>query len=221
MGLVLADRVQEITTTTGTGTINLGGSTVAYQGFINGIGSGNKVSYVIASGDGLNWECGIGTVTAGSPNTLSRDIVTASSNGGAAINLNGTSTVWCDATSMVLGIDFEIVTASEAIFAGAIVSLWSNSGVLNVQKANATDTTEPADAFAPLAIGNGAAGIVVFNGVNTAISGLTPGVRQYLSLTDGIVTATPPSSVGNIIQSVGVALSATRLMFRPAPGVKL
>ena len=91
-----ADRVQETTTTTGTGTLNLGGASAQCQTFVNGIGNGNVCDYTILAGNGSDWEVGIGTVTSGSPATLSRDTILASSNSGSAISLTGTSTVYCD-----------------------------------------------------------------------------------------------------------------------------
>jgi hypothetical protein len=94
MGLVIADRVQETTTTTGTGTINLAGATSQNQSFVSGVGSTNQCNYCLLSGNGTDWETGVGTVTSGSPNTLSRSSILASSNSNAAINLSGTSIVF-------------------------------------------------------------------------------------------------------------------------------
>lgn len=84
MTLKYADRVFETSTTTGTGTINLSGPVTSYQSFIDGVGTGGKVPYCIK--DGLNWEVGIGTVTAGTPDTLSRDFIIDSSNSGNAVD---------------------------------------------------------------------------------------------------------------------------------------
>jgi hypothetical protein len=94
MSFVIADRVQETTVTTGTGTINLGGAVPGCQTFISGVGTANQCNYCILSGDNLNWETGIGTVTSGTPNTLSRSIILSSSNSNAAVSLTGTSTVF-------------------------------------------------------------------------------------------------------------------------------
>ena len=78
MALVLADRVQETTTTTGTGTITLAGAVAGFQSF-SAIGNGNTTYYTISGG--TEWEVGIGTYTS-SGTTLSRDTVLASSAGG-------------------------------------------------------------------------------------------------------------------------------------------
>jgi hypothetical protein len=80
MALVLADRVKETTTSTGTGTITLAGASSGFQSF-SVVGDGNTTYYAIV-GQGVNeWEVGIGTYTA-SGTTLSRDTVLASSAGG-------------------------------------------------------------------------------------------------------------------------------------------
>lgn len=92
MTLSLADRVFETTATTGTGTVNLAGSLTGFQTFIAGVGTGKKVPYQID--DGTNWEVGVGTVTSGSPDTLSRTTILASSNANAAVNFGaGTKNV--------------------------------------------------------------------------------------------------------------------------------
>lgn len=84
MSLVLADRVKETTTTIGTGTYSLAGAAIGFQGFVTGIGTTNQCFY--CAEDGTNWEVGVGTVTDASPDTLSRDIILASSNAGTAVN---------------------------------------------------------------------------------------------------------------------------------------
>jgi hypothetical protein len=80
MPLVLADRVKDTTTTTGTGTITLSGTApIGYVSFGTAIGNANTTYYTITAGS--EWEVGIGTYTA-SGTTLSRDTVLASSAGG-------------------------------------------------------------------------------------------------------------------------------------------
>jgi len=95
MALVLKDRVQETTTTTGTGTITLGGAVTGYQSF-SSIGNGNTTYYVIYVPGGADWEVGIGTYTS-SGTTLSRTTILASSNSGSLVNFSaGTKNVFCD-----------------------------------------------------------------------------------------------------------------------------
>lgn len=84
MAFNIADRVFETTSTQGTGTINLAGAQTGFQSFVTGIGTGNQCYYIID--DGTDWEVGIGTVTSGSPDTLSRDTILESSNSDAAVN---------------------------------------------------------------------------------------------------------------------------------------
>lgn len=83
MPLVVADRVKETTTSTGTGTITLAGAAVGFQSFA-AVGNGNSTYYTIADQTGSNWEVGIGTYTS-SGTTLSRDTVLASSNSGSLV----------------------------------------------------------------------------------------------------------------------------------------
>ena len=75
MSLVLADRVRQTTTSTGTGTITLDGTVEGYQTFAV-IGNNNTTYYTIAGG--TQWEVGIGTYYAG---TLARTTVISSSTG--------------------------------------------------------------------------------------------------------------------------------------------
>ena len=94
MALILKDRVKETTTTTGTGTLTLGGAVTGYQAFDAAIGSGNTTYYAIYLDGGSEWEVGLGTVGTG---TLARTTVYASSNGGSAVNFSaGQKSVWGD-----------------------------------------------------------------------------------------------------------------------------
>ena len=89
MALVLADRVQEYSTTTGTGTLTLSGAYAGFKTFAAGIGNGNTCYYTITS-DKNQWEVGIGTVGIG---TLARTTLISSSTG-STIDFQGTLTVF-------------------------------------------------------------------------------------------------------------------------------
>lgn len=93
MALVLADRVRETSTTTGTGTITLAGAVGGYQSF-SVIGNANTTYYCIANQSASEWEVGIGTYTSAGT-TLARTTVLASSNAGSAVNFSaGTKDVF-------------------------------------------------------------------------------------------------------------------------------
>jgi len=79
MALVLADRVKETTTTTGTGMVTLLGASTGFQSFAV-IGNANTTYYTIASQTGNQWEVGIGTYGS-SGTTLSRTTVLSNSAG--------------------------------------------------------------------------------------------------------------------------------------------
>ena len=93
MALVVKDRVRETTTTTGTGTITLGGAATGFQSF-SVIGDANTTFYTIQLSNTNEWEVGVGTYTS-SGTTLSRDTILESSNSGSAVNFSaGTKDVF-------------------------------------------------------------------------------------------------------------------------------
>ena len=95
MAFVLADRVRETTTTTGTGSVTLGGAVTGFQTFA-AIGDANTTYYTIAGQGTSEWEVGIGTYTS-SGTTLARNTVLSSSNSGSLVNFSsGTKDVFCD-----------------------------------------------------------------------------------------------------------------------------
>lgn len=91
----IADRVQETSATTGTGTLSLDGAVSRFRGFIAALGTGRVVEYVIVHRSLNEWEVGVGTITSGTPNTLSRDRIKSSSNAGALVSFSsGTKDVF-------------------------------------------------------------------------------------------------------------------------------
>ena len=169
MAFVLNDRVKETTTTTGTGTLNLGGAATGFETFVAGIGNSNVTYYCIAGQGTAEFEVGIGTVTDASPDTLSRTTILSSSNSDSAVNFSaGTKDVFCTlpagktireldtalnvptgttaqrASSPVAG-DLRFNTTSSK-FEGYSGSAWGNVGegnflVTNIFAGDGSDTT--------------------------------------------------------------------------------
>ncbi len=86
MALILKDRVKESSSSSGTGSITLGGAFPGYQTFNAAIASGSTVYYTIhnlTAGSDTEWEVGVGTFT--SPATLARNTVLSSSNSGSLV----------------------------------------------------------------------------------------------------------------------------------------
>lgn len=78
-------RAKQTSSTTGTGTLTLNAASSEFRSFQAAFGaSSQKVRYILSrAGD---YEVGYGTFNGGSPGTLTRDTVVASSNGGALVS---------------------------------------------------------------------------------------------------------------------------------------
>lgn len=110
MALKVADRVKETTATTGTVSIVLAGTETGFQTFVLGIGNGLETYYTIEDETTGDWETGRGTFTSG-PDTLTRDTVIDSSNGGAKVVFAaGTKKVFVVNPSLLVGLVIQTVT---------------------------------------------------------------------------------------------------------------
>jgi len=90
MALTIADRVRETTTTTGTGTITLGGAVGNFETFTANLSDGDTTYYAIVDANNSDFEVGLGTF-ASSGTTLARTTVIASSNSNSAVDLSSGS----------------------------------------------------------------------------------------------------------------------------------
>ena len=128
MALKIADRVRETTTTTGTGTINLGGAVTNFETFAANLSNSDTTYYAIVDNTNGDFEVGLGTFATGSPNTLARTTPISSSNSNSAVNFgSGTKDV------------FITTPASKMAFLNASGSLISSGGTSLMEVAN--DTT--------------------------------------------------------------------------------
>lgn len=89
MALIVADRVLEISTTTGTGALTLAGAVTGFRAASAVCADGDTLYYFIEEVDGSGiptgaWETGLGTWGTGG--ILTRTAVHASSNAGSAVN---------------------------------------------------------------------------------------------------------------------------------------
>ena len=177
MALVLADRVRETTTTTGTGTVTLLGAFTGYQSFA-AVGNGNTTYYTIAHQTLSEWEVGIGTYTSAGT-TLSRTTILSSSNAGAAVTFSaGTKDV------------FVTQPSSRAVYADGTTLTATNSSVLPVASGGTGLTTTPA---------NGA--LDIGNGTGFTRATLTAGTG--ISITNGAGSISIAATGGGTVTSVG------------------
>lgn len=106
MALIVADRVAETSTTTGTGALALAAAITGFQRFSAVCTTSDTIYYVIVAVDANgnpsgDWECGLGTYS--SANTLTRTTPQASTNANAAVNFAaGTKHVYAGATAAYL-----------------------------------------------------------------------------------------------------------------------
>ena len=111
-----------------------------------------------------------------------------------------------------VGVNTVSATATEALSANDLVNIHAGG----VRKADATTEGREAHGFVKSAVANaGTATIYLPGDTITGLSGLTQGARQFLSTTPGLTTPTEPSTAGQVGQMIGVASSATSIIFEP------
>ena len=225
MALAVADRVKETSTTTGTGTLTLGGAATGFQTFSSGIGNGNTCYYAISIGS--DWEVGLGTVGAG---TLSRDTILASSNAGSAVSFGAGAkdvfatypagkAVYKDASGNVVGLAIGTDIQAYDGDLAAIAALAGTTGLLKKTAANtwSLDTTAYGTGSVTtvsVASANGFAGSVANAGttpaitVSTSVSGILKGNGTAVSAaTAGTDYLAPPAGTSILKANSGGALA--------------
>ena len=137
MALVLNDRVKETTTTTGTGTLTLGGAVTGFETFAAGIGNSNTTYYAVILPGTAEFEVGLGTLSSDS-STIARSTIISSSNSDNAVDFSaGTKNIFCtipasksvflDASgNTTLGADLSI--GDDLTVLGGVIDFKSNSG---------------------------------------------------------------------------------------------
>lgn len=129
MALIVADRVKETATTTGTGAFTLAGAMTGYRAFSAVCATADTCYYTIQAvdADGVPtgaWEVGLGTYS--SANTLTRTTVLSSSTGSAVDFSAGAKQVWIDlAASQVNSISPKITSLQRSTNQSIANSSWT------------------------------------------------------------------------------------------------
>ncbi len=140
-------------------------------------------------------------------------------NAGDIVALDDTGRIDNSMMPVGIGADTAVIAASESLAAGNWVNVWNDTGTAKVRKADATTAGKEVHGFVLSAVTSGNPATVYFEGTNTQVTGQTPG-PVYLQTTAGMGGATIPSASGNVVQQIGVAVSATAVNFeRNAPVV--
>ena len=102
-----------------------------------------------------------------------------------------------------------------------LVNIYNNAGTANCRKADGSTTGKIAHGFVLASVSSGGTATVYLSGLNTSVTGLTPGQAFLSDSTPGASTATAPTTAGHTVQKVGIAVSATALQFDPGEPITL
>jgi hypothetical protein len=183
MAFVVNDRVQETTSTIGTGSITLAGASTGYESFSSAIGVGNDTYYAI-SGDSNEWEVGIGSLT--NTTTLTRTTVISSSNSDSLVDFSaGVKNVFCT------------LPASKA----TLVNTSNNVIIGNLNTSTALTTKGTSNLRLSTNEGTNSGSIAIANGVNGNIS-ITPNGTGRVVL-DGLNYPIADGTNGQFLQTNG------------------
>jgi len=246
MALVLADRVQETTTSPGTGDATLNGAVTGFRTFSSVMANADTCYYAIADQGGANWEVGLGTY-ASSGNLLQRTTVYASSAGGTtkanfssgvqaifitypagrSVNLDGSGNV--SALGTVSSGTWQGTTIAVAYGGtGTTTSTGTGSVVLSNSPALTTPNLGTPSAITltnatGLPLGTGVSGTLPTTNGGTGLTSFTTNGALYATSTSALTTGTLPVASGGTgtttsTGSGSVVLSTSPTLVTPVLG---
>ena len=216
MPYVVADRVKETSTSTGTGNFTLAGAATGFQTFNSAIGVSNTTTYVITDATGAQWEVGLGTLSGST--TLVRTQVFSSSNAGSAVNFSaGTKTVFVSMsaapnnnnTVFGTGAGFVPDTQSNTTVIGYGASSGGDGNTAVGYQANASGSealaigiNSTASAFASVAVGR------TSNASNTGATAVGPGAAASAFQSTAVGNDASASATGALAAGYGANASS-------------
>jgi len=162
-------------------------------------------------------------LTTGKTKAVEATVVsTGATEAGDLVALDNTGKLDASVMPVGIGADTKAIIASEDLAAGDFVNIYDNAGTPNVRKADATTSGKEAVGFVLAAVTAGNTATVYFEGTNNQVTGLTIGGRCYLSTTaGGVIQDVSAYTAGNVVQYLGVAVSATEIAFEGDDGIEI
>lgn len=137
------------------------------------------------------------------------------------VQLNGAGRIDSSMMPVGIGADTATLVASEALAGGDLVNVWNDAGMAKVRKADGSATGKEAHGFVTAAVASGANATVYFEGTNSSVTGLTPGPQFLSAAIPGKSTSAAPTSTGQFVQYVGLAIGPTAMNFEASRPIVL
>ena len=198
----LADRVQETSATTGTGTFSLAGAATGFRSFNSAFTNGDIVFYA-AQDTGSNWEVGYGTVGTA---TLTRTVI-ESSNANALVSFPGpTTTVFCTAPALSLPAD-QTSNSGKYLTTNGTTTSW---GTVSAGLTLSNDTTTSTNIYPLFASATSGTATTVYTGNANLLYKPSTGELQAQELiaANGLVVNSATVATSYSIPSGNNAMSA-------------
>lgn len=210
MALVFTDRVKQTSTTSGTGTLDLTGTVTGFDTFVDGIGDANTCYYCIEDEATGDWEVGLGTVTDAGTDTLSRDIVSRSSNADALVSFaSNEKSVFVTIPGAKVGLPTRYIEGLRAEYASVTTVTVTPGSCRNV--ADDGDITLASDVTIDITAGN------VANGLDEAtLTGTVTTVTSSASVTGAgtaFLTEFGTRAATGTVSTTGTAATGTGTKF--------